>query len=168
MIVRLFKFLAKVWRADEFGWPDPTPSPLHPRSNPMKITDEAVRAGSVKMANMDDSFTWLSDEDQDKLIRAALEAALPHIMGEQDPVTWTVAGNLLKRLREENERLRKALRTVDTWAEQRCPCRNEEPNPCPLCLADANNPKDICLSAENTLPAHVLSAVRAALSEAKR
>lgn len=66
------------------------------------------------------------------------------------------------------ERLTKALSAVSTWAEQRCPCRNEEPNPCPLCGADANKPGDICLSAENTFPRDLLTLIRDALSKEVR
>jgi hypothetical protein len=60
--------------------------------------------------------------------------------------------------------LREALLAVQTWAEQRCPCKNEQPNPCPLCGADANKPSDVCLSAENTLPRHLRVAINQALA----
>lgn len=57
---------------------------------------------------------------------------------------------------------REALQKVLTWAEQRCPCVNDEPRICPLCQADVA--KDGCLSAENTIPRSLLNDIRAALS----
>lgn len=64
-------------------------------------------------------------------------------------------------LREEVRRKDAALRKVKHWAESRCPCRNEEPTPCPLCGASVEN-FEACKSAENTLPPDVLEAVRSA------
>lgn len=60
--------------------------------------------------------------------------------------------------------LRSTLLAIKTWADQRCPCTNEQPNPCPLCGADANKPGDVCLSAENTFPRDLLRQIRAALA----
>lgn len=61
----------------------------------------------------------------------------------------------------ERDRLREALGRTLTWAESRCPCHNEEPNPCPLCGASVEN-LEACKSAENTLPADILIALREA------
>ncbi|MCT4492686.1 hypothetical protein [Bosea minatitlanensis] len=58
-----------------------------------------------------------------------------------------------------------ALRKVKHWAESRCPCRHEEPNPCPLCGASVEN-LEACKSAENTMPRDVLQAIRSALADA--
>lgn len=71
----------------------------------------------------------------------------------------------------ERDRAREAFARVLAWAERRCPCHNEEPNPCPLCGASVEN-LEACKSAENTLPADILIALReakprAALSTAK-
>lgn len=66
-------------------------------------------------------------------------------------------------LEAEKAGLVKALRMVATWAEQRCPCHNEQPNPCPLCGASVENLEG-CKAAESTMPRHVLDAVRQALS----
>lgn len=54
------------------------------------------------------------------------------------------------------------LRAVLRWAEQRCPCHNEEPNPCPLCGASVEN-LEACKSAENTIPLRLLRDIRVAL-----
>lgn len=62
------------------------------------------------------------------------------------------------------ERDREALQAVLRWAEQRCPCREETPNPCPLCGASVEN-LEACKSAENTMPRDLLAKVRHALSE---
>jgi hypothetical protein len=61
---------------------------------------------------------------------------------------------------ERIKQLEAVVKRTLTWAEQRCPCKNEEPNPCPLCMADATKPKDICLSAENTIPRDLLQELR--------
>jgi len=60
-----------------------------------------------------------------------------------------------------NDEMAKAVRKTLTWAEQRCPCRDEQPNPCPLCGASVEN-LEACKSAENTIPRDVLDALRAA------
>lgn len=60
--------------------------------------------------------------------------------------------------------VREALEKVRRWAESRCPCHNEEPNPCPLCGASVEN-LEACKSAENTLPRELLTTIRAALSQ---
>lgn len=51
------------------------------------------------------------------------------------------------------------------WAESRCPCHEEEPNPCPLCGASVEN-LEPCKSAENTLPRHLLKELRLAKAAA--
>lgn len=58
--------------------------------------------------------------------------------------------------REEVERV---LVRVLHWAESRCPCYNEQPNPCPLCGASVEN-MEVCKSAENTLPRDILQDLR--------
>lgn len=58
-----------------------------------------------------------------------------------------------------------ALRTVQRWADSRCPCENEQPNPCPLCGASVEN-LEPCKSAEKTLPKSVREAIRTALAKA--
>jgi hypothetical protein len=68
---------------------------------------------------------------------------------------------LVKRLMAENS-TEAVLREVLTWADQRCPCANERPNPCPLCGASVEN-LEPCKSAENTLPRSLLDRIRAAL-----
>lgn len=53
------------------------------------------------------------------------------------------------------------LADVLHWAESRCPCHHEEPNPCPLCGASVEN-LEPCKSAENTLPRDLLEKLRRA------
>ena len=55
------------------------------------------------------------------------------------------------------------LGLVLKWAEGRCPCENELPNPCPLCGASVEN-LEACKSAENTLPTSLLRKIRMALA----
>jgi hypothetical protein len=56
----------------------------------------------------------------------------------------------------------KALKAVYHWADSRCPCHNDEPNPCPLCGASVEN-LQACKSVESIFPANVLSDVRSAI-----
>jgi len=63
----------------------------------------------------------------------------------------------------ERDRLAETVGKVLTWAEQRCPCHNDEPNPCPLCGASVEN-LEACKSAENTIPASLLADLRTARS----
>lgn len=62
----------------------------------------------------------------------------------------------------ENED-RRVLQAVLMWADQRCPCYNDEPNPCPLCGASVENLEG-CKSAENTIPRTLLADIRHALA----
>ena len=59
--------------------------------------------------------------------------------------------------------LRDTLLAVLTWAEQRCPCHDEQPDPCPLCGASVEN-LEACKSAENTLPPALLRRIRSTLA----
>lgn len=62
----------------------------------------------------------------------------------------------------------RALEAVVTklldWAGKRCPCENDLPNPCPLCLADANNPADACKAVDETFPPNLVRDMRNALA----
>jgi uncharacterized protein (DUF1778 family) len=53
-------------------------------------------------------------------------------------------------------------RALLDWAEARCPCHDEKPDPCPLCGASAKPGGGHCMSAENTLPRHLLEMLRSA------
>lgn len=57
----------------------------------------------------------------------------------------------------------RVLRDVLRWAEQRCPCHNDEPSPCPLCGARVEPGGGSCLSAENTIPSTLLREIRKVL-----
>jgi hypothetical protein len=69
--------------------------------------------------------------------------------------------------RDQNKRLVEALETTLRWAESRCPCENEEPNPCPLCGASIENLEG-CKSAENTLPRWLLEELRTVAARSAR
>jgi hypothetical protein len=75
----------------------------------------------------------------------------------------------LRHWREECGKLHSRVRTlthvlqsVHSWGEARCPCHNEQPNPCPLCGASVENLEG-CKSAENTFPPNLLREIRQAL-----
>ncbi|MBP0492220.1 hypothetical protein [Roseomonas indoligenes] len=59
-------------------------------------------------------------------------------------------------------RLRDVVSRLLTWADKKCPCENEQPNPCPLCGASVEN-LEPCKAADQTLPRDLLAAARAAL-----
>jgi hypothetical protein len=67
----------------------------------------------------------------------------------------------MREVLDELYALRKVVKAVMTWADQRCPCHNDQPNPCPLCGASVENlePRK---SAENTIPRHLLAELRRA------
>lgn len=67
----------------------------------------------------------------------------------------------MEREMAEKDAIQKVLNSVLTWAEQRCPCENEQPNPCPLCGASVEN-LEACKSAENTIPRSLLAELRRA------
>ena len=50
-----------------------------------------------------------------------------------------------------HHRLRDALTKVVDWAQRRCPCENEQPNPCPLCGASVEN-LEACKAVDETFP----------------
>ncbi len=60
-------------------------------------------------------------------------------------------------------RARKLLSRLVTWAEQRCPCDNDQPAICPLCGADVA--KDQCLAADVSFPRSLLRDMRLELAQ---
>jgi hypothetical protein len=72
-------------------------------------------------------------------------------------------GEIIIDMSEAAIRLRKALKDVEWWAQQKCPCHEETPNPCPLCGASVEN-LEACKAVESVFPRELLKQVRAALS----
>jgi hypothetical protein len=74
------------------------------------------------------------------------------------------AGDTIRDLRAENERLRAALCNlgleISNWAASRCPCEDDKPDPCPLCGARAES--DACRALDASLPDRVLGALHRA------
>lgn len=96
----------------------------------------------------------LQRENAEKGARiAALEGALDE--------SQSMHLSALRRDVVSRDALQKIVNSVLTWAEQRCPCKNEQPNPCPLCGASVEN-LEPCKSAENTIPRHLLADLRRA------
>lgn len=58
-----------------------------------------------------------------------------------------------------------ALKGFLFWAQTRCPCENEEPNPCTLCGASIENLEG-CKAVDRTIPPDILGEARAALAKA--
>lgn len=69
-------------------------------------------------------------------------------------------------LKAKNEALVEALEGFLSWAQQQCPCENEKPNPCPLCLASVEN-LEPCKAVEAKFPRRILETARAALAGAQ-
>ena len=59
-------------------------------------------------------------------------------------------------------KVREELKAVKDWASRRCPCENEEPNPCPLCGASVEN-LEACKAVESIIPRRIISNIDAAL-----
>lgn len=64
----------------------------------------------------------------------------------------------------ELARLLDALRGFIRWGDSKCPCVNEEPNPCTLCGGSVEN-LEACKAADRTLPPDLLRDARTALAE---
>lgn len=56
-------------------------------------------------------------------------------------------------------------KSVLEWAQSRCPCQNEKPDPCPLCGADVATGS--CKAVESIFPCDLLADLRAALAAFK-
>lgn len=65
------------------------------------------------------------------------------------------------RIAAGRDRLQGVLRRFLHWAEQKCPCKFESPDPCPLCGASVAS--GICKAADSTLPSDILRDAREAL-----
>ena len=74
------------------------------------------------------------------------------------------AADLIETQARENKRLREALKRFISWGQQQCPCKNEQPNPCPLCFASVEN-LEACKAVEAKFPPDILRIARAALGE---
>lgn len=79
-------------------------------------------------------------------------------------VAALIAANAV--LEAKIEGLVEALKSFIWWADQKCPCHNEEPNPCTLCGASVEN-LELCKAADRTLPPRLLRQARAALASGK-
>lgn len=90
-------------------------------------------------------------EEAAEVVSGGRPAARIHLNGHAY-IPETAVGALLR-----------ALQSVQHWAVQRCPCRNEEPDPCPLCGASVAN-LQACKAVEETFPPRVLTEINAALT----
>ena len=120
----------------------------------------------------------MSEEIKDRLrkMRLRLEIEGRHSLlnlleGIEDAITSLTAE--LTAARAEVERLRKLLGRVLSFTAQRCPCRDETPDPCTLCgaRADALGDDGVCKAQTFAWPPGLLLdmeiAARAALTPAE-
>lgn len=88
----------------------------------------------------------------------------------QEPADWrSYLPDLLAQIEAKDAeiaRLRKAVSGFLTWAAMKCPCENEEPDPCPLCFASVDN-LEPCKAVDVTLPRHLIAAASAALENSR-
>lgn len=121
----------------------------------------------------------VSDEPLDKALRD-LRVFVDHGKhpGEIITVTLADATSLVEYIGDGNDalaacqaqaagrirELTEALQGFVRWANAKCPCENEQPNPCPLCGASIF---EGCKAADQTLPRELLDAARAAIAKAK-
>lgn len=108
-----------------------------------------------------------------RLVKERDEAKADHEWMTANRNKWqdaaTVARNRVTELEASITRLTALLAEADEvnralldWAEARCPCHDDKPDPCPLCGASAKPGGGHCMSAENTLPRHLLEKLRTA------
>lgn len=59
------------------------------------------------------------------------------------------------------------VKELMSWADQKCPCHDETPDPCPLCGARSAPGGGGCKAADETLPPELLRMARAAIAKAE-
>ncbi|MEZ2132524.1 MULTISPECIES: hypothetical protein [unclassified Sinorhizobium] len=100
-----------------------------------------------------------------------LKAGIKRLSDEEERLAETTDGEefslvslaaQLASVESVNKRLRELLKKIEWWAQQRCPCHEETPNPCPLCGASVEN-LEACKAVESIFPRDLLSEVRSAL-----
>lgn len=116
--------------------------PLTSELERLREENETFRIGINRLSDEEEKLAETTDGEEFSLVSLAAQLASVEIA---------------------NRRLTDALSKVDWWARQRCPCENEDPNPCPLCGASVEN-LEACKSAENTFPRELLETVRSALT----
>lgn len=61
------------------------------------------------------------------------------------------------------EELRQLVWDIDFWARSKCPCNNEQPDPCPLCGASVANLEN-CKAVDITFPSRLRDSISFALA----
>lgn len=109
----------------------------------------------------------VSAEAVERYSASQIQAALEMEREEEVPAQLVDASAhdaAIAALTAELQQCREALDGFVQWASKKCPCENEQPNPCPLCGASVES-LEPCKAADSTLPRHLLDAARAALKE---
>ena len=83
---------------------------------------------------------------------------LTHFRETEFDIIATLPCPPMERIRQ----LEEALKEVKHWARSRCPCHEENPNPCPLCGASVEN-LEACKAVESIFPRSILSKINHAL-----
>lgn len=125
-------------------------------------------------ARQEDTGTALADavhfEQAAKEI-ALLRSGIKRLSDEEELLAETTDGDeftlvsiaaKLSSAEIANRRLIAALRKVEWWAQQKCPCHEETPNPCTLCGASVEN-LEACKAVESTFPRDLLEMVRSSI-----
>lgn len=111
------------------------------------------RSGLGRIRKERDAFK-LACERAGVCMSCVIQAPEPYGCHDCLNTGWS-EGDPYERIKELEGVVKKTL----TWAEARCPCHNEQPNPCPLCGASVEN-FEACKSAENIIPPDLLKELR--------
>ncbi len=114
------------------------------------MTPETQRAVE-RVAELFDAAPWLESD----------ETGIPGALH----VTYADLSRMVTALSEASARegvLRGALKAFIDWGQQQCPCRDETPDPCPLCGATVAAGR--CRAVEAKFPPRILADARTALS----
>ena len=123
------------------------------RSTTLDKQRKAVRETYIKAIEQRDAYKRAC-ERAGVCMTCVVQAPDPYGCSDCLNTGWE-QGDPYERIKALEAVVKKTL----AWAEARCPCHNDEPNPCPLCGASVEN-LEACKSAENTIPRDLLKELR--------
>ncbi len=109
------------------------------------------------------TWTLIHDRHFSALVEGLSEILATH-RGESTQSYEVILNHVLEECQAsptpiQNPDWLQVLNKVEHWASTRCPCENEEPNPCPLCGASVEN-LEACKAVENIFPRDLLREIR--------
>lgn len=118
-----------------------------------------VEAGRHKLAKHFETRPRLGPCPKDLRIPITITGYIDDVWGHDDGTSQEFGVIVTQVTTTEQALLHKILH----WASSRCPCENEQPNPCPLCGASVEN-LEACKAIEETIPRHILIEIRRTLN----